>query len=187
VPEWRNWQTRMVQVHVLARVWGFESLLRHQTNSRRAAKALSPASEISRLLLARCGRFSDTIGTLRPTFVNSHISPKEGEIWGTRVRGQWSSRRPQQFASKECASKASKASKAPCAASGRPFARKTPGGMDAMGSGLVANQIHSKLCAGAKSFRAYFVVPHSPSREAVTLCYGSENVRGDHARNRGER
>src|SRR5579872_7045688 len=31
VPKWRNWQTRMVQVHVLARVWGFESLLRHQT------------------------------------------------------------------------------------------------------------------------------------------------------------
>ena len=30
VPKWRNWQTRMVQVHVLARVWGFESLLRHQ-------------------------------------------------------------------------------------------------------------------------------------------------------------
>ena len=30
MPEWRNWQTRMVQVHVLARVWGFESLLRHQ-------------------------------------------------------------------------------------------------------------------------------------------------------------
>ncbi len=30
MPKWRNWQTRMVQVHVLARVWGFESLLRHQ-------------------------------------------------------------------------------------------------------------------------------------------------------------
>ena len=30
VPKWRNWQTRMVQVHVLARVWGFKSLLRHQ-------------------------------------------------------------------------------------------------------------------------------------------------------------
>src|ERR1700749_484595 len=29
VPKWRNWQTRMVQVHVPARVWGFESLLRH--------------------------------------------------------------------------------------------------------------------------------------------------------------
>ena len=29
MPKWRNWQTRMVQVHVLARVWGFESLLRH--------------------------------------------------------------------------------------------------------------------------------------------------------------
>jgi hypothetical protein len=32
VPKWRNWQTRVVQVHVLARVWGFESLLRHQKN-----------------------------------------------------------------------------------------------------------------------------------------------------------
>jgi hypothetical protein len=32
VPKWRNWQTRMVQVHVLARVWGFESLLRHHEN-----------------------------------------------------------------------------------------------------------------------------------------------------------
>jgi hypothetical protein len=30
VPKWRNWQTRVVQVHVLAREWGFESLLRHQ-------------------------------------------------------------------------------------------------------------------------------------------------------------
>ena len=30
VPKWRNWQTRMVQVHVLARVWGFESPPRHQ-------------------------------------------------------------------------------------------------------------------------------------------------------------
>src|SRR5215510_11851165 len=29
-PKWRNWQTRMVQVHVPATVWGFESLLRHQ-------------------------------------------------------------------------------------------------------------------------------------------------------------
>ena len=26
---WRNWQTRMVQVHVLAREWGFNSLQRH--------------------------------------------------------------------------------------------------------------------------------------------------------------
>ena len=30
LPKWWNWQTRMVQVHVLARVWGFESPLRHQ-------------------------------------------------------------------------------------------------------------------------------------------------------------
>ena len=37
---WRNWQTRMVQVHVPARVWGFESLLRHQAAipARRAAR-----------------------------------------------------------------------------------------------------------------------------------------------------
>src|SRR6516164_1977197 len=34
VPKWRNWQTRMVQVHVPARVWGFESLLRHQSMVR---------------------------------------------------------------------------------------------------------------------------------------------------------
>src|SRR5689334_11220742 len=32
LPKWRNWQTRMVQVHVPARVWGFESLLRHQSS-----------------------------------------------------------------------------------------------------------------------------------------------------------
>src|SRR5262245_20054557 len=31
MPKWRSWQTRMVQVHVPARVWGFESLLRHQS------------------------------------------------------------------------------------------------------------------------------------------------------------
>src|SRR5580693_125374 len=30
LPSWRNWQTRMVQVHVPARVWGFESLRWHQ-------------------------------------------------------------------------------------------------------------------------------------------------------------
>jgi hypothetical protein len=28
-PKWRNWQTRMVQGHVPARVWGFKSPLRH--------------------------------------------------------------------------------------------------------------------------------------------------------------
>ena len=34
VPKWRNWQTRVVQVHVLARVWGFESLLRHHQKNK---------------------------------------------------------------------------------------------------------------------------------------------------------
>ena len=29
-PKWRNWQTRVVQVHVLAREWRFESSFRHQ-------------------------------------------------------------------------------------------------------------------------------------------------------------
>jgi hypothetical protein len=32
LPEWRNWQTRYVQVVVLAREWGFESLFGHQSN-----------------------------------------------------------------------------------------------------------------------------------------------------------
>jgi len=46
--------------------------------------------------------------------------------------------RPQQSGRKNVRQKRQKRQK-PCAASGRPFARKTPGGMDAMGSGLVAN------------------------------------------------
>jgi hypothetical protein len=40
VPKWRNWQTRVVQVHVLARVWGFESLLRHQFDLKITHKSL---------------------------------------------------------------------------------------------------------------------------------------------------
>ena len=39
VPKWRNWQTRVVQVHVLARVWGFESLLRHHENPSQLIRA----------------------------------------------------------------------------------------------------------------------------------------------------
>src|SRR5947207_10358470 len=39
LPKWRNWQTRMVQVHVPARVWGFESLLRHHVLFYRALVA----------------------------------------------------------------------------------------------------------------------------------------------------
>src|SRR5580765_1020785 len=40
-PKWRNWQTRMVQVHVPARVWGFESLLRHQASRSLATLGIS--------------------------------------------------------------------------------------------------------------------------------------------------
>ena len=29
MPKWRNWQTRMIQVHVSERMWKFESSLRH--------------------------------------------------------------------------------------------------------------------------------------------------------------
>src|SRR5213594_13056 len=32
-PKWRNWQTRMIQGHVPARLWGFESPLRHHYES----------------------------------------------------------------------------------------------------------------------------------------------------------
>jgi hypothetical protein len=54
VPKWRNWQTRVVQVHVLARVWGFESLLRHQ-NSKIAQKnnGFSPCKRLPGLLRIR--------------------------------------------------------------------------------------------------------------------------------------
>ena len=38
-PKWRNWQTRMIQGHVPARVWGFESPLRHQLLTRQQLRA----------------------------------------------------------------------------------------------------------------------------------------------------
>jgi hypothetical protein len=47
VPEWRNWQTRMVQVHVLARVWGFESLLRHQFSAIQSDQTLRNHVKVS--------------------------------------------------------------------------------------------------------------------------------------------
>ena len=33
--KWRNWQTRMIQVHVSARMWRFESSLPHRVPCRR--------------------------------------------------------------------------------------------------------------------------------------------------------
>ena len=38
-------------------------------------------------LIALKRKFSDTTGTLAPAFVDSHISPESGEIWGTLFRG----------------------------------------------------------------------------------------------------
>src|SRR6266568_2690885 len=35
-PKWRNWQTRMIQGHVPARVWGFKSPLRHHATPERS-------------------------------------------------------------------------------------------------------------------------------------------------------
>src|SRR6476646_3734144 len=46
VPKWRNWQTRVVQVHVLARVWGFESLLRHQLSANFPIKPVCPNGQM---------------------------------------------------------------------------------------------------------------------------------------------
>src|SRR5271165_6988365 len=51
VPKWRNWQTRMVQVHVLARVWRFKSSLRHQE----AAKIPCPGPATPNRALLRLG------------------------------------------------------------------------------------------------------------------------------------
>ena len=52
VPKWRNWQTRMVQVHVLARVWGFESLLRHQITGNSPSITIKKSQEVENHLLA---------------------------------------------------------------------------------------------------------------------------------------
>ena len=40
--EWRNWQTRWIQVPVFERTWGFKSPLAHSGHGRRAA----PRSEL---------------------------------------------------------------------------------------------------------------------------------------------
>src|SRR5713226_2221179 len=53
LPSWRNWQTRMVQVHVPARVWGFESLRWHQEISARSFAALRISPAGSRFAQAR--------------------------------------------------------------------------------------------------------------------------------------
>jgi hypothetical protein len=47
-PKWRNWQTRMIQGHVPARVWGFESPLRHQLLTAPQLGAYHPMSARSR-------------------------------------------------------------------------------------------------------------------------------------------
>ena len=38
VREWRNWQTRWLQVPVLARVWGFKSPLAHHHQTLRESR-----------------------------------------------------------------------------------------------------------------------------------------------------
>ena len=49
VPSWRNWQTRMVQVHVPATVWGFESLRWHQEFRFGNVQAISRMVKTQRL------------------------------------------------------------------------------------------------------------------------------------------
>src|SRR5690554_3393007 len=46
--EWRNWQTRTVQVRVPVRAWGFKSPLAHQTKRRPEWGAFSLASALPR-------------------------------------------------------------------------------------------------------------------------------------------
>src|SRR2546425_9523028 len=77
-PKWRNWQTRMIQGHVPARVWGFESPLRHQLlTSRCRTQAIAPVFIRSR-----------NVGTC-PNAPNSltigrTIRDREGAAW---IRG----------------------------------------------------------------------------------------------------
>ncbi len=50
--EWRNWQTRRIQVPVSARTWGFKSPLAHQQFC--ALQAPEPATEVHGLLPVSC-------------------------------------------------------------------------------------------------------------------------------------
>ncbi len=70
-PKWRNWQTRMVQGHVPARVWGFKSPLRHhgsltkrRTQCTRSARTSAGVFREYRSGLLR--RLRDRLRSLHP-------------------------------------------------------------------------------------------------------------------------
>lgn len=54
--EWRNWQTRWLQVPVLARVWGFKSPLAHTQTEEQVREKVSPFSD-SMIRVRPSGRF----------------------------------------------------------------------------------------------------------------------------------
>src|SRR5258708_22190200 len=75
-PSWRNWQTRMVQVHVPARVWGFESLRWHQDlfwsevllkAVAMHAKSLSPPEKLAKLGMSPIGLRSQSPNCTMPS------------------------------------------------------------------------------------------------------------------------
>src|SRR4051812_635469 len=46
--EWRNWQTRWIQVPVSERTWGFKSPLAHQPTKGRSRKSSPPVANVGR-------------------------------------------------------------------------------------------------------------------------------------------
>ena len=77
VPKWRNWQTRMVQVHVLARVWRFKSSLRHQIFSFHG-----PGFRGFVASGAICGGFNDRQST-GPEFIMGRMASHLDQILAT--------------------------------------------------------------------------------------------------------
>jgi hypothetical protein len=59
LPKWRNWQTRMIQGHVPARVWGFESPLRHHVIPSLNEETAMPKYVIEREI-PNAGKLSDS-------------------------------------------------------------------------------------------------------------------------------
>ncbi len=113
VPKWRNWQTRVVQVHVLARVWGFESLLRHQIFRVSSLRHLTFSFTFFRPLTGGRRRSSAPVGSLAPQPNNASIetNSKEHGLWQTRLfpsisprksKGNGPSRKSLKFDSADC-------------------------------------------------------------------------------------
>src|ERR1700691_2883045 len=88
LPSWRNWQTRMVQVHVPARVWGFEFLRWHHSIKMTAVRdpLCPPAS--TRLLLLPDERYRKPYVRLMCGSLRGKPSSMSHAVFGGRWRSE---------------------------------------------------------------------------------------------------